>query len=157
MAAQLDELDRKILFCVQQDCSISSDNLGEKVGLSGSAAQRRLKALHKSGVITADVALVDANATGYSLTIVAMIEIDRESAAERDKLKRWCREQVQVQQAYFTTGSTDLILIVLARSIPDYDRLMGSLQEENPNVRRVMTNVTIEAFKSGLAVPVMDD
>ena len=157
MAAQLDALDLKLLTEIQQDCSRSSDILGDRIGLSGSAVQRRLKALRKNGVITAEIALIDACTVGNFLTIIAMVQIDRESAAEREKLKRWCRQEGQVQQAYFTTGSTDLVLVVLAKSISDYDSLMGALQEENPNVRRVTTNVSIEPFKAGLSVPLKID
>lgn len=153
ISAQMDKLDRKLLLELQKDATLSSETLGDRIGLSASAALRRLKALRKAGIITAEVALLDADATGHPLTLVALIELERENMSSRDNLKRWCREQTQVQQAYYTTGSTDLILVVLAKSIPDFDALMGHLQEANPAVRRITTNVTIEAFKRGLEVP----
>ena len=152
-SAQLASLDRKLLAELQKDVSLNSEILGDRIGLSASAVLRRLKTLRRAGVITSEVAVLDADATGYSLTLVALIELERENVSSRGNLNRWCCEQAQVQQAYYTTGSTDLILVVLAKSIPDFDALMSALQEANPTVRRITTNVTIEVFKKGLEVP----
>ena len=154
MNTLLDNLDRKILLEVQRDASLSSEVLGEKVGLSASAAQRRLKNLRKIKVIKHVVSVLDAESLGYSLTLIVMIELKREGSIERKQLKDWCRKQAEVQQAYFTTGTTDLILIVLAKSIPSFDKLMQNLQEKNPAVRRYLTNVTLEPFKKGLEIPI---
>lgn len=156
MKSHLDSFDRKLLNEVQRDASLGSEVLGEKIGLSASAVQRRLKVLRKIGVIKNVVSIVDAEALDFTIILIAMIELDREGTVERKNLKYWCSQQPQVQQAYFTTGSTDLILIVLAKSIPSFDNLMKQLQEKNPAVRKITTNVTIEAFKNSLEVPISD-
>ena len=110
---EIDDLDRKLLAEIQKDATQNSDQLGDKIGLSASAVQRRLKALRRSGAIQAEVALVNPAVSDHAMTLIALMEIDRESPGERDKLRRWCRAEDQIQQANFVTGTTDLLLVVL--------------------------------------------
>jgi DNA-binding Lrp family transcriptional regulator len=58
-----------------------------------------------------------------------------------------------VQQVYYVTGTADLVMIVTAESVEDYDALTARLVAENPNVRRVTTSVALHTFKRGLSVP----
>lgn len=154
MAANIDDIDKKILIEIQQDASIGSEALGEKIGLSASATQRRLKNLRKMKVIKNTITVLDAEALAYPLTLVALVETARETAIERENMKRWCRNQPEVQQAYYITGTADLMLIILAESIASYDNLMKKFLEKNPSARKYTTNVTIEQFKTGLKVPI---
>lgn len=55
---QLDQFDFKLLNAVQENNRLSSEALGEMVGLSATACQRRLKNLPGQGVIEADLAVV---------------------------------------------------------------------------------------------------
>ncbi len=47
-----DAIDRRILAQLARDSDLTSAALGEKVGLSASAAHRRVAQLRESGVIT---------------------------------------------------------------------------------------------------------
>jgi len=67
MAHRLDERDRAILDLVQRDNRLTSDAIGERVGLGATAVQRRLKRLRDLGVIEADVAIVSPKAVGRGL------------------------------------------------------------------------------------------
>ena len=55
---KLDRADRKLLEAVQRNNQLSSKQLGDQVGLSATACQRRLKRLRREGVIEAEVAIV---------------------------------------------------------------------------------------------------
>jgi Lrp/AsnC family transcriptional regulator, leucine-responsive regulatory protein len=59
-----------------------------------------------------------------------------------------------VQQAWYVTGCGDLLLVVTAKSIEDFDALMERLMTENRNVRKFTTSVALKTLKRGLAVPV---
>ncbi|HYZ61850.1 MAG TPA: winged helix-turn-helix transcriptional regulator, partial [Acetobacteraceae bacterium] len=62
MAFSLDRFDLKLLDLVQRDNRLTSEALGDRVGLSATAVQRRLKRLREEGVIEADVAVVSPKA-----------------------------------------------------------------------------------------------
>ena len=52
------------------------------------------------------------------------------------------------------TDQVDLVAIVMARDMAAYDALCARLMAEIPMIRRINTQVVIEAMKVGLQVPV---
>ena len=51
MTAPLDAYDKILLRALQADATLSQQRLGQLANLSTAAVNRRLKALHQSGVI----------------------------------------------------------------------------------------------------------
>ena len=85
---ELTEIDRKLLAEVQRDNRQSGERLGERVGLSPTACQRRLKRLREAGVIEADVSVVSPAALGRPMTLVVTVELERERIDIVDEFKR---------------------------------------------------------------------
>ncbi len=57
---------------------------------------------------------------------------------------------------FYVTGSVDLIAIITARDVTEYDDIAAQIMRENSQVRRINTNVVLKSIKSGLFVPVPD-
>ena len=153
MDTQLDLLDRKILALVQKDSQMNAELIAERVGLSTSAVQRRLRRLRQDKVITAEVAVVNNEAVGRPMTFLAGLEI-RENYESLPHLRRWAEQHPEVQQIYYVTGNVDLIMIITAENMKEYDAITERLMGDNPQILRITTNVVIDAMKVGLYVPV---
>jgi DNA-binding Lrp family transcriptional regulator len=104
VTAELDSFDRAILAALQENNLISADRLGERVGLSASAAQRRVKRLRSSGIVAADVAVLDPRAMGQGATFIVEVTLEREGAAQFESFKRRMLAAEEVQQCYYITG-----------------------------------------------------
>ena len=150
----LDGFDRKILDVVQREGDLTADELGERIGLSSSAALRRLKRLKDSGAIAKTVAIIDPAEVGSNTTFIVGLEVERERLEAVGQLRRWFVNEDYVQQAYYVTGQWDYVLIVLVPSVEMYDAFMNRLMSENPNVRRFTTNVALGVNKRTLLVPI---
>ncbi|MEO6633932.1 MAG: winged helix-turn-helix transcriptional regulator, partial [Mucilaginibacter sp.] len=72
-----DQFDKHILRLVQQDNRLTADELADKVGLSPSAVQRRLKRLRDEKIIEADVSIVSPQVVGLELTCVVDVILER--------------------------------------------------------------------------------
>lgn len=155
MRNTLDSFDRRILDIVQRDGELTADALGARVGLSPSAALRRLRRLKAEGIITATVAVVDPAAVDKPTFFVVALEIERERPELLAQLRRWFADEDQVQQVYYVTGSADFVLIITAPDVDSYDALMGRMIADNANVRRFTTNVVLGIGKRGLFVPIL--
>lgn len=149
----LDAFDRQILTLVQRDCQTKAEAIASQIGLSASAVQRRLKRLRAQGVIRAEIAVLD-RAAGRSLTLVAGLEIERDNYPALAAFRAWADREDAIQQVYYVTGQVDLVAIVMARDMAAYDALCARLMTEIPMIRRINTQVVIEAMKVGLQVPV---
>lgn len=154
MSENLDRLDRKLLTALQEDASLTSERLAERVGLSASAAHRRVRRLETTGIIERRIAVVDPAKVGRGASFIVGIEVERERPDLVHKLRDWIRASPEVQQAHYVTGSADYVLLVTARDIIEFDALMSEMMAANPNVRRFTTNVVMSTIKRGLLVPV---
>ncbi|WP_394825257.1 Lrp/AsnC family transcriptional regulator [Pendulispora albinea] len=153
----LDSFDRKLLRLVQQDDHLTAEALAERIGLSASAIQRRLKRLEADGFIVGHMALVDPTTVGNPTFFVVALEVERERLEHLARLRQWLTSEEWVQQTYYVTGTADFVLIVTAPSVQAYDDFMTRLMTDNPNVRRFTTNVVLGINKRSLCVPIEDD
>ncbi|WP_416884450.1 Lrp/AsnC family transcriptional regulator [Marivita sp.] len=151
----MDEFDKRILRLVQQSNRLTSEQLSEEVGLSATACQKRLKRLRESGVIVADVAIVDPVKIGRSLTLVVGVRLVGQSEKLLAKFTARMQEAPEVQQCYFVTGEDDCILIVSARDIAEYRAFCSRYFVKNPNVTNFLTRVVTEQVKMTTAFPVV--
>lgn len=154
MPSMPDAFDRQLLNLVQEDASLTAEQLSETVALSVSAIQRRLRRLHESGVIQRNIAVADPQLVGRPTFFVVGLQVERERPELLAQLRRWLALEPQVQQAFYVTGEADFVLVVTAPSTASYDELMSRMVKENPNIRRFTTNVALGVVKRGLTIPV---
>ncbi len=151
---ELDRLDLKILNAVQQDNRMTSDALGEAVGLSATACQRRLKRLHEAGVIEANVAIVLPAAVGRPLLMLVSVSLEREQADIIDRFKQAIRKTPEIMSGYYVTGDTDFVLVVSARDMDDYEAFTRRFFYENKDIKGFKTMVVMDRVKASFALPV---
>lgn len=149
-----DEIDARILEIVQENNRITSGALGDLVGLSATACQRRLKRLREDGVIEADISVVSAKAVGRSLQMIVLVSLERERSDIIDRFKRSIRETSEVASGFYVTGDADFLLHITARDMEDYERFTRNFFDENQDIRAFKTLVVIDHVKKGLALPV---
>jgi DNA-binding Lrp family transcriptional regulator len=154
MQHKLDSFDRRLLTIVQRDADLTSDQLAERIGLSASAIQRRLKRLRATGVISSVVAIVEPEKVGRLSFFIVGLEIERERPELLTRLRAWLAAEDAIQQVFYVTGNSDFILVVTAPDVASYDELMSRLIAENPNVRRFTTNVALGVHKRRLTIPI---
>ena len=144
--------DAKILDALQEDSRIGLEALAEMTGLSTATVQRHLKRMKEDGTIAQEVVLVDPAKVGQTMTLVVMVELERERLDQIDKFTRRVTADPQVQQCYYITGEADFCLICTARDIEDFERLTHRLFFDDANVRRFRTSVVMSRKKVGMKV-----
>ena len=150
----LDRFDRQLLTLVQHDAAMTAEQLAERVSLSASAIQRRLKRLREQGVVVRQIAVLDASQVGRPTTFIAGLQVESERPELMARLRAWLEAEPAVQQAFYVTGEADFVLVVTAPDATAYEALMVRLLADNPNVRRFTTQVAMGVLKRGLALPI---
>ncbi|MBV7455831.1 Lrp/AsnC family transcriptional regulator [Acidovorax sp. sif1233] len=149
----LDRFDLAILDILQTDNTTPQRVIAQAVNLSAPAVQRRIRRLHDSGVIRANVAVLDPVKVGMPLTIVLEVHLENERPDRTAPLRARIAAEGAVQQCYSVTGEADYLLVVTVASMADYEALTQRLFEGDDNVRRFRTSVALGSLKSGLRVP----
>jgi DNA-binding Lrp family transcriptional regulator len=153
MPAKLDRLDLRLLGCLQEDNLQTADQLAEQVGRSPSAVARRLRRLRATGVVAADVAVLSEEAAGDPLFAIVQIQLERHALQAADGLRRRLVASANVQLCLDISGAFDILLMVVAADMDDYNRFADALLAEQPAVRRFETSFVKKRTKATLAVP----
>ena len=148
-----DAIDRKLLALIQEDASLPLHEIGDRVGLSPSAVQRRLARHKASGVIAKHVAVLDPAATPGIVLACVFARLTKESRELHARFqKRLCARR-EVQQCYDLAGEWDYLVIVAAPSMARCRIVIDELFLDAPNVERYDTRFVFEVVKLGLELP----
>eukprot|EP01030_Chromulinospumella_sphaerica_P002679 gene2679-2621_t len=151
--AALDRFDLAILDILQAENTTPQRAIAQAVNLSAPAVQRRIQRLKDSGVIRANVAVLDPVKVGKPLTIVLEVHLDNERPDRTAPLRARIAAEDAVQQCYSVTGEADYLLVVNVASMADYEALTRRLFEGDDNIKRFRTSVALASLKTGLRVP----
>jgi len=149
----LDDLDRKLLDMLQQDAGRTLYELGDAVGLSPSAVQRRLARYRSSGLIARQIAVLDPGAVPGTVLACVLITLERESKRHHAAFQERMRTAPEVQQCYDLAGEHDYVAIFATSSLARCRAAIDELLMGAPNVKRFETLFVFDTIKSGLSIP----
>ena len=149
----LDETDAKIVALLQGSTRLTNEEIGRKVNLSPTAVAKRRKRLDQSGVISAQVAVLDLNAVGPFVSAHVLCSFQPGGAAIIDEFTDAVMARPEVTNCWVVTGDVDVILNVMTRTLDEYERVIRELQEAFPQIKTVKTYVILRQTKRSLAVP----
>lgn len=150
----LDRKDAKILNLVQLNNRLTSEQIGNEIGLSHTGVVRRLKRLRENAVIVADIAVVSAEAVGWPVRVNVSCSVEREHPDTYDRFREALREHPSVISADCVMGKADFTFTAVARSMETFAEFLQDLRERFPSLKNVTSFAVLREIKRGLAVPV---
>ena len=152
---KLDNADRAILAILQEDCSLSTAAIAERVNMSQSPCWRRINQLQSAGLIRRRVALLDRAALGMDVVVFATINL---TATGRQDLLRFESDIVtypEIMECYTMTGIWDYMLKIVTRDIRHYERFVRETLTANPAVRELHSHMAVTEIKNSTALPLV--
>jgi DNA-binding Lrp family transcriptional regulator len=149
----MDYIDRKILAELQKDGRLTITELAERVNLSVSPCHRRLRALERAGAIRGYRAHLDAAALGLTfeaLVFVTMRGADRETVESFEQAVADIPNVVQGQRLF---GEPDYLLRVIARDLPDFQRLYDERVATLPGIERLNSTLVMKSVVENRPLP----
>ncbi len=152
MAAQLDELDRKILSELQTDAEQSLDEIARKVGSSKTPVWNRIRRMREHGVILRQTAILDPEALGLEACFFVLIRTSEHEADWQRKFLGALRARPEVLEAHRLAGDIDYILKVRVKNARAYDTFYQALISE-VRIYNVTALLSMEEIKSTTVLP----
>lgn len=153
---ELDDIDLRLLDALQQDASLSNQDLAERVHTSAPTCLRRVKRLRDAGVIERQIAILSGDklspVLGHGLCAIVEITLDRQGAELLDAFEARVAADTSVQQCYRVSPGPDFVLVVQARDMPDYLALAQRLFTSDANVRNVKAFFSVKRSKFGAQI-----
>ena len=149
----MDEIDRKILRLLQDNCRLSIADIGGKVGLSASACHRRISLLEKDGVIENYTARLNGEKLGYNMTFYVEVSLESQSDAVLSAFEKAALGRPEVLECYLTTGEADYLIKVAAPDTKSYERIYKRTIAALPHVSRIQSSLVMKTVKRWSGYP----
>ena len=149
---RLDETDRKILSLLQEDATLSLDDIAARVGASKTPVWNRIRKLREAGVIKAQVALLDPDSLGLDACFFVLIRTSEHDPEWARRFLAAVRSRPEVIEAHRLAGDIDYILKVRVKNARAYDRFYQALISE-VKIHNDTALLSMEELKATTAMP----
>jgi len=146
-AADLDDVDRRILTTLHGDARISNSALADVVGIAPSTCHGRLRRLQELGVIRGFYTDIDPAAIGLSLQAMISVTLQANARGKIRSFIQQIRRRPQVMDVYFLAGGDDFILHVAARDTDDLRSFVVENLNADADVAGTQTSLIFEHLR----------
>jgi len=141
--SDLDDLDRRLLSALLRNGRQNASALGRHLGLSQPATWRRVKRLENAGIIKERRVRLNKEALGFGVTVFLGIKLATRGRMSLDDFERAVAAIPEVQLVQHVLGRYDYRLRVVARDLPDFERVLRRRIMTLPGVGDVESNVLL--------------
>ena len=140
----LDDLDQKIIKCLNQNARMSYSEIGQQVGISRVAVKMRVQALEKRGIIEEYTTII--NPQKISGAISCYFEIETLPDTLEDVISILEKNDT-VTQIYRVTGKSRLHVHAVSPSQEELEQLLHGTMDHLPGVLECSTNIILSRVK----------
>lgn len=148
----MDDIDKKILDCLQHDAGLTNVEIAERVGLSVTPCWRRIQNLEESGVIRCRVALLDRNRLNVGVDVFVSVCTSQHNAVWLESFARAVVDIPEVVEFYRMSGDIDYLIRVVVPDIEAYDDFYKRLISL-ADIANVSSSFAMERLKYTTALP----
>ena len=150
----LDKIDRQLLSFLQNDGTLSLNDLAERVNLTTTPCWKRLKKLEDEGYIEKRVALLSAEK--LDLSFIAFVQLKTS-----DHSKGWYHHFVttvsdfpEVMEFYRMAGEYDYMMKVVVKDMKCFDEFYKRLVNSVRGLSNVTSTFAMEPIKYTTELPI---
>ena len=144
---KMDDFDRKILRILEQNGRITNSELSQRVGLSKTPCQIRVKNMVERGVIKGFRAILNNQALERNHIAFTEVKLNDTRDAALKSFNAAVLEISEIEQCHMIAGQFDYLLKVRTKNISDYRAALGEKISSLPCVANTSTHVVMESVK----------
>lgn len=138
----MDAVDRQIVAVLQAEGRITLTELADRVRLSVSRCQRRVRELEADGAIRGYRAIVDAAALGYGFEVLLFATLSQPCAVlEFEAALAGVPQVIEAQRLF---GEPDYLIRVVSADLPSYQHLYETVLISLPGVRGLTSTIVMK-------------
>jgi Lrp/AsnC family transcriptional regulator len=153
LVTELDQQDKRILNVLQQDASLTSSEIAERVNMSQSPCWRRIKRLQDLGVIKRQVAILNRESVGVDIVVFATVNLAAQSNLDLNAFEEAMSTEPLVVECYTMAGTWDYMLKIITKDIKSYEHFIRHTLTANKLVREIHSHIAVTEIKNSTALP----
>ncbi len=153
MTLSLAKQDIEILKLMQEDATVSTAAIAERINLSQSPCWRRINRLQQAGLIRRQVALLDRAGLGMEVVVFATINLTSTGRQNLLEFEREIERHPEVMECYTMTGIWDYMLKIVTRDIRHYEEFVRNTLTASPSIRELHSHMAVTEIKNTTELP----
>ncbi len=145
--SDLDRIDFRMLVELSNRGRMTVTELAERVGLSKTPCQARMKRLEQEGYIRGYRAVIDQKRLGMTHVAFVEVKLSDTTAPALEAFNQAVLGIVDIEQCHMIAGGFDYLLKVRTRGMEAYRRLLGEEISRLPHVAQTSTYMSMEEVK----------
>ncbi|WP_375056404.1 Lrp/AsnC family transcriptional regulator [Zobellella sp. DQSA1] len=150
----LDGVDRTLLRLLQDDGTLSSSALGERLSMTVTPCWRRRKRLEDLGYIKDYQANLDRRKLGFDVLAFAQVRFGDHSTSAPDEFERVILRLPEVLSCHKVSGEADYVLTVLAADLESYGHFVEDVLRRQPGIASIQSSFALREIKAITRIPV---
>lgn len=144
---KIDKIDRAIIRELQTNAKATLVDIAEKVGLSKTPCQQRIKRLEKADVITGYTARVNRRILGENHVAFVQVKLSDTKTAALRAFNEAVRKIPEVEACHMMAANYDYLLKVRTGNMGSFREVLGDKISNLPHVLQTSTFVAMENIK----------
>ena len=150
----LDQIDRRILRELQANGRLTNTELSERVHLSATATNERVKRLTRDGFIIDYTALLSPEKLSRSLLLFVEVKLERTTPDIFDAFAAAIRRTPDVLECHLIAGGFDYLVKARVADMSAYRQFLSDLLIAVPGIRETRTYTVMEEVKDTTNLPI---
>ncbi|MCP4318727.1 MAG: Lrp/AsnC family transcriptional regulator [Hyphomicrobiales bacterium] len=139
----MDAVDEKIIQILSRDAKRTQTQIAERIGISLSSCQRRIKTLEQTGVISGYRAIVDPSFLGENLSVFVLIMLERHTRTDVQAFEAAIAAMPKVKEIFHIAGEYDFLIKIAVRDIASYQEFNYQYLNGIPGMARTMSLISL--------------
>lgn len=144
---ELDRIDQAIIRELQTNAKATLNTIAERVGLSKTPCQQRIKRLENTGVITGYTARVNRRVLGESHVVFVQVKLADTKTAALRAFNDAVHNISEIEECHMMAAHYDYLLKVRTGDMGSFREVLGDKISNLPHVLQTSTFVAMENVK----------
>ncbi len=145
--------DVAIMSALQNDASLSTGALAERLNSSQSPIWRRINRLEEGGVVRRRVALLDRAALGMEIVVFATVNLTQTGRKNLLAFENEVEAYPEVVECYTMAGIWDYVLKIICKDVRHYEDFIRNTLLSGDLVREMHSHIAVTEIKNTTELP----
>ena len=150
----LDKTDVEILRLLQNDASLTTGAIAERLHLSQSPCWRRIRRIESAGYVDRRVALLDRRALGMDVVVFATVNLTGGGRRKLEEFEKSIARHPEVMECYTMAGIWDYVLKIVTRDIAHYESFVRNTLLSSPFIGELHSHIAVTEIKNSTELPI---
>jgi len=145
--------DLEVLDALQQDASLTTQEVADRLNISQSPCWRRINKLEEEQLITSRVAILNREKLGMDIVAFATINLSTQGRDNLEDFEREVRILPEVLECYTMAGTWDYMLKVIVKDIRHYEMFVREKLTKLAHVGEIHSHIAVTEIKNSTVLP----